>query len=172
MFCWDCPFFFFSQACLVECSHIDHCIHSNSIYWIPSLCRERYGVTTIINTLKELINFRGRGRLRTIGIGNMSDGDVQEVLKSIEGEGCKREEFKEGYVKELAMELHLKGWPGKKKKKKDDLELERQWGMALYITVHQGVWKASEKAETHEWARFRTRGILGLLAHKVQWGCR
>ena len=47
--------------------------------------------------------------MKTIGIGNMSDGDVQEVLRSIEEEGCKREEFKEDYVKELALELNLKG---------------------------------------------------------------
>lgn len=46
--------------------------------------------------------------MKTIGIGNMSDGDVQEVLRSIEEEGCEREEFKEDYVKELALELHLK----------------------------------------------------------------
>lgn len=39
----------------------------------------------------------------------MSDEDVQDILRRIEEEDCKREEFKEGYVKELALELHLKG---------------------------------------------------------------
>lgn len=40
----------------------------------------------------------------------MSDGDVQKVLRNTEEEGSKCEGFKEGFVKELALELDLKGW--------------------------------------------------------------
>lgn len=39
----------------------------------------------------------------------MSDEDKQEVLRGIQEEGCKREEFKEDCVKKLELELHLKG---------------------------------------------------------------
>lgn len=39
----------------------------------------------------------------------MSDGDVQKVLRSTKEEGSKWKEFKEGFVKELALKLDLKG---------------------------------------------------------------
>lgn len=72
----------------------------------------------------------------------MSDGDVQKVLRSTKKEGSKWEEFKEGFVKELALKLDLKGWLGVREAKR----------MALCITVHRVAWKVSEKEETHKWA--------------------
>lgn len=39
----------------------------------------------------------------------MSNGDTQKVLRRTEGESAKWEEFKKGFVKELELELDLKG---------------------------------------------------------------